>query len=144
MHAEVRPEYPGESVLMRGDNMSAGHCINRCRGAKEPRSGALMRILGCSEMRNGGQFRAKHIKGLANTLADGISRWKHDEIAQKLHLYRPDIRWQEQHLGREAMDLTSGFLASSISENHLRDRFKAITLQVPGIFLWADRSKDAL
>ena len=43
-----------------------------------------------------GDFRAKHIKGLANKLADGISRWKHDEIAANLRSYRPDICWQEQ------------------------------------------------
>ena len=133
VHAEVRPEYPGQSVLMRGDNMSAVHWVNRCRGAKEPRSGALMRMLGCLEMRNGWQFRAKHIKGLANTLADGISRWKHDEIAQKLHSYRPDIRWQEQRLGQEARNLTSDILASSSSEDHLRDRLRTITRQVSGL-----------
>ena len=133
VHAEVRPEYPGQSVLMRGDNMSAVHWVNRCRGAKEPRSGALMRMLGCLEMRNGWQFRAKHIKGLANTLADGISRWKHDEIAQKLHSYRPDIRWQEQRLGQEARNLTSDILASSSSEDRLRDRLRTITRQVSGL-----------
>ena len=111
VHAGARPEYPGQSILMRGDNMSAVHWVNKCRGAREPRSGALMRMLGCLEMRNEWRFRAKHIKGVANTLADGISRWKHDEIALNLNSYRPDIRWQEQHLGQEALDLTSAVLA---------------------------------
>ena len=80
VHAGARPEYPGQSILMRGDNMSAVHWVNKCRGARKPRSGALMRMLGCLEMRNEWRFRAKHIKGVA----DGISRWKHDEIAPYL------------------------------------------------------------
>ena len=32
-----------------------------------------MPVLGCLEMRNGLNFRAKHVRGVANTLADGIS-----------------------------------------------------------------------
>ena len=133
VHAGARPEYPGQSILMRGDNMSAVHWVSKCRGAREPRSGALMRMLGCLEMRNEWRFRAKHIKGVANTLADGISRWKHDEIALSLHSYRPDIRWQEQHLGQEALDLTSAVLASSSSEDQLRNRLNAITRRVSGL-----------
>ena len=78
------------------------------------------------------RFRAKHIKGVGNTLADGISRWKHDEIALNLHSYRPDICWQEQHLGQEALDLTSVVLASSSSEDQLRNRLNAITRRVSG------------
>ena len=40
VHAGDRPAFPGQSVLMLGDNMSAVHWINKCRGAREPRSGA--------------------------------------------------------------------------------------------------------
>ena len=83
VHAGACPEFPGQSILMRGDNMSAVHWVNKCRGAKEPRSGALMRMMGALEMRNGWQFRAKHIKGVTNTLADGISRWDRADIAGK-------------------------------------------------------------
>ena len=90
VHAGERPACPGQSKLIRGDNMSAVNWVNKCRGAKDPGSGALMRMLGVLETLNGWRFRAKHIKGLANTLADGISRWKHDEIAN-LRSYRPDI-----------------------------------------------------
>jgi len=119
VHTKEFPECPGQSVLMRGDNMSAVHSVNKCRGAREPRPGALMRMLGCLEMRNGWRFRAKHIQGLANTLADGISRWKHEEVAANLRSYRPDIRWQEQHLGPEALDLTFDVLASTSSDDQL-------------------------
>ena len=96
VHEEERPEYPGQSILMKGDNMSAVHWVNQCRGSKEPRSGALMRIMGVLEMRNGWRFRAKHIKGVANTIADGISRWDRNDIALNLHSCRPDVCWQEQ------------------------------------------------
>lgn len=133
VHAGERPEYPGQSVLMRGDNMSAVHWVNKCRGAKEPRSGALMRMMGCLEMRNGWRFRAKHINGLANTLADGISRWQHEKIAANLRSYRPDICWQEQHLGREALDLTSEVLDASSSDDQLRNRLNAVTHRVSGL-----------
>lgn len=133
VHAGERPECPGQSVLMRGDNMSAVHWVNKCRGAKEPRSGALMRMMGVLEMRNGWRFRAKHIKGLANTLADGISRWKHEEIGANLRSYRPDICWQEQHLGQEALDLTSEVLGASSSDDQLRNRLNAVTRRVSGL-----------
>ena len=133
VHAGARSEYPGQSILMRGDNMSAVDWVSKSRGAREPRSGALMRMLGCLEMRNEWRFRAKHINGVANTLADGISRWKHDEIALNLHSYRPDICWQEQHLGQEALDLPSAVLASSSSDDQLRNRLNAITHQVSAL-----------
>lgn len=133
VHVGDSPEYPGQSVLMRGDNMSAVHWVNKCRGAREPRSGALMRMLGCLEMRNGWRFRAKHIKGVANTLADGISRWPHDEIETNLRSYRPDIRWQERPLGPEAWGLTSDVLASSSSDDQLRSRLDAVTRRLSGL-----------
>ena len=133
VHAGACPEFPGQSILMRGDNMSAVHWVNKCRGAKEPRSGALMRMMGVLEMRNGWRFRAKHIKGVANTLADGISRWDRADIASNLHSFRPDICWQEQRLGQEALDLTFGVLASSSSESQLRLRLNELTRRVSGL-----------
>ena len=30
--AKVAPQYVGESILMRGDNISAVHWVNRCTG----------------------------------------------------------------------------------------------------------------
>ena len=133
VHAGARPEYPGQSVLMRGDNMSAIHWVNKCRGAREPRSGTLMRMLGVLEMRNEWRFRAKHIKGIENTLADGISRWKHDEIGSNLRAFRPDVCWQEQHLGQEAVDIAFAVLDSSSSDGQLRRRLNAVTRQVSGL-----------
>ena len=133
VHEEETPEYPGQSILMKGDNMSAVHWVNQCRGSKEPRSGALMRIMGVLEVRNGWRFRAKHIKGVANTIADGISRWDRNDIALNLHSCRPDVCWQEQLLGGAARALISGVLASSSSEMQLRTRLKELTRQVSGL-----------
>ena len=100
--------------------MSAVHWVNQCRGSQEPRSGTLIRIMGVLEMRNGWRFRAKHIKGVANTIADGISRWDRNDIALYLHSCRPDVFWQEQLLGGVARALISGVLASSSSEMQFR------------------------
>ena len=41
-----RPAATGDCVLLRGDNEVAVHWVRRCRGGREPRSGALMRLLG--------------------------------------------------------------------------------------------------
>lgn len=127
--ADSKPEYPGQSVLLRGDNMSSIHWCNRCRGPREPRSGALMRILGCLEMRSGWCFRARHVKGIANTLADGISRWNHDSIASNLRAFRPDIDWQVQDLGQAGRDFVTDVLASSSSSTQLRLRLEGLTRQ---------------
>ena len=92
-----------------------------------------MRMMGVLEMRNGWRFKAKHIKGVANTLADGISRWNRNDISYNLRSYRPDICWQEQHLGQEALDLTSEVLDASFSDDQLRDRLNAVTRRVSGL-----------
>ena len=39
-------------VLLRGDNEPAVHWVRRCRGGK-PRSGALMRLMGATELVGG-------------------------------------------------------------------------------------------
>ena len=120
--AQTAPQYVSESILRRGDNMSAIHWVSRCRGGREPRAGALMRILGCLEMRSGWCFRAKHVRGVANVLADGVSRWDRPTIAPRLHALRPDTNWQEQRLGEAGADLCTDILASSTSGAQLRAR----------------------
>ena len=92
-----------------------------------------MRMMGVLEMRNDWRFRAKHIKGVANTLADGISRWDRADIASTLHSFRPDICWEGQRLGQEALDLTFGVLAPSSSESQLRLRQNELTRWVSGL-----------
>ena len=107
--AGSQPRFEGENVLVLGDNMSAVHWIGKCRGGTEPRSGALMRMLGCLEMRSGWCFRVKHVKGIANMLADGISRWERIDVNRHLHESRPDITWQEQDLGKRGGPYVQGY-----------------------------------
>lgn len=131
--AASAPEYPGQSILMRGDNMSAVHWCNKCRGPREPRSGSLMRILGCLEIRSQWCFRARHVRGVANSLADGISRWDRSCVASNLRAFRPDVDWQEQDLGHEGSELVADVLdsASSVSQLHLR--LNELTRRVSGL-----------
>ena len=92
-----------------------------------------MRMLGCLEMRCGWCFRAKHVRGVANVLADGVSRWDRSTIAPNLCALRPDIDWQEQRLGKAGADLCTDILASSTSVAQLRARLGARTSLVAGL-----------
>ena len=49
--SDARPSDARDTVLMRGDNMSAVQWVSKCRGRREPRSGALMRLLGRTSVR---------------------------------------------------------------------------------------------
>lgn len=49
--------------------------VQRYGGGKEPRSGALMRMLGAIEVSSEWHFQALHVSGVLNSLADDISRW---------------------------------------------------------------------
>ena len=131
--AKVAPQYVGESILIRGDNISAVYWVNRCRGGRKPRAGALMRMLGCLEMRSNWCFRAKHVRGVTNVLADGVSRWDRSTIAHNLRSLRPDIDWQEQRLCKAGADLCTNILASSTSEVQSRARLGARTSLVAGL-----------
>ena len=71
--SDVRPSYARDTILMRGENMSAVQWVSKCRGGREPRSGSLMG-LGCVEVGSGWCFDALHVAGVENTIADGISR----------------------------------------------------------------------
>ena len=75
-----RPQTAGDAVLLRGDNVSAVSGVNKCGGAKDRRAGLLMRLLGRMEITGGWCHIAKHMPGLDNTLADGISRWPEDKV----------------------------------------------------------------
>ena len=70
-----RPAALGDCVLWRGDKEADVEWVRRCRGGKEPRSGALMRLLGVLKLSAGWHFDAKHVGRISNVAADGISRW---------------------------------------------------------------------
>ena len=89
-----------------------------------------MQIMGCLEMRSGWCFRAKHVKAMANTLADGISRWDRDSISTKLTTFRPDVHWQEEILGEAGIGFITDVVASSTSADQLRTRLGERTSRV--------------
>ena len=95
---EDLPAQAGDCVSLRGDNEAAVQWVRRCRGGKEPRSGALMRFLGVLEISSGWNFDALHVPGALKDIADGISRWKESSV-----------------------------LASSSSETPLRHRLSTLT-----------------
>ena len=123
------PDYPGASILMRGDKSYDVHWVNRSRGSREPWSGAVMRMMGCLEMRSGWYFRAKHVKGMTNTLADGLSRY--DVIPFPPNSpHSADVNWQEQILGKAGIGLITDVVASSTSADQLRTRLGERTSRV--------------
>lgn len=68
----TRPVGDSDCVLLRGDNEAAVQWVRRCRGAKQPRSGALMRLLRAIEPAGGWNFEALHVPGILKEVADGI------------------------------------------------------------------------
>lgn len=70
-------------MLLRGDDEDDAHWARRCRGGKEPRSRALMRLLGAIELVDGWYFGFLRIVGVLNDVADGISRWNSVELLKK-------------------------------------------------------------
>ena len=59
-----RPSATGDCVLLHGGNEAAVEWVRRCLGGMEPRSGALMRLLGALELSSGWHFDAKHVRGV--------------------------------------------------------------------------------
>ena len=94
-----RPATEGGSVLMRGDNVSAVSWVNRCGGSRDRRAGLLMRLLGRMEIASGWCHVAKHIPGVENTLADGISRWEENTIQDNVTRLTQDHQWNRIELG---------------------------------------------
>ena len=134
VQADTKPAYARDSIRMRGDNSSAVKWVNKCRGGKEPRSGALTMILGCLEMGCDWHFESTHhVAGKQNTIADGISRWEYESINARLRDAHPDVVWREQALEPEAVNLCSSVLDASSSANQLHHRLRELTRRVGGL-----------
>ena len=116
----------GDCVLLRGDNEAAVQWVRRCRGGKEPRSGALMRLLGVLEVSSGWHFDALHVRGIHNVAADGISRWDRASVLDNLRAVRPDVPWQMRDLGVAGTSLCTSVLASNSCDTPLRPRLNAL------------------
>lgn len=76
------PEKEGEPVVMKGDNMSAMYRVRSCHGGNDvTRAGGLMRLVRVLEDR---RFQAKHVKGINNTLEDGLTNWDPSMLTEDL------------------------------------------------------------
>ena len=94
-----RPKPPGDPVLLRGDNVAAVSWINRCGGSRNRRAALAMRLLGRQEITSGWSHDAKHIPGVQNVVADGISKWPNKKIARNLQTLTQG-EWREQSIGK--------------------------------------------
>ena len=103
-----RPGRVGEPVLMTGDSSSTVQWVKNYKGGKgEVRWGGMMRIFGVLEQIGGWCIQAKHVRGVENGLADGMTRWKEHEIQSRLTKECPAVLWQAQELGPEGKGMCS-------------------------------------
>ena len=61
----------------------------------------MMRMLGRLEIQGGWRYDAKHISGVQNTLADGISCWPRSELADSVRQLTNTHDWSEQSIGAQ-------------------------------------------
>ena len=85
--------------MMRGYNVAAVTWVNRCGGAMDKRVCLLMSMLGRLEIKGGWSHDAKHIPGVQNTLADGISRWARTEMVENIRELTNSDDWVQQSIG---------------------------------------------
>ena len=114
-----RPEYAGGTVLLRGDNVSAMSWLNRCGGTRDKPAALVMRIMGRPEITSGWSHKAKHIPGVLNVLADGISRWQLDQIAEKLRSHVNEGDWRQVPLGQNSLEFLSILLQPAFPKKRL-------------------------
>ena len=122
----------GAPVVMFGDNVSAVTWVNKCGGTRDPRAAFLMRYLGRIEMRAGWCFEAAHIPGVANVLADGISRWPRETINSRLSPLYPRVNWQEASLGKSGGTMCSGVLQAYSRRSEWLLRLTSL-MKLPGV-----------
>ena len=121
-----RPSATGGCALLRLDNETAVHWMRQYRGGLEPLSGALMRLLGVSEVSSGWRFESTHVRGIHNAAADGISRWDRGSVLDNLRAVRPNIPWHVRELGTIGIPLCASVLASDSFDTPLRPRLNEL------------------
>ena len=100
-----RPAFEGDPVLMRSDNVAAVSWVSRCGGARDKRAGLFLRMLGRLEIKGRWSHLAKHIPGVTNTLADGISRWPRAAIGSEVRELMNSNEWSEREIGKRGADI---------------------------------------
>ena len=99
------PGAADDSFLMRGDNMAAVSWVSRSGGATDKRTCLLTRMLAHLELAGGWNHSAKHIPGVQNTLADGISRWPREMLADKVRELTHSCDWREESIGPRGLGI---------------------------------------
>ena len=99
-----RPKYAGDTVLFCGDNVSAVSWLNRCGGVRNKCAALVIRIMCRLEITSGWSHKVKHIPGVLNVLAAGISRWQPDQIAEKLRSHVNESDWRQVHIGQSGLE----------------------------------------
>ena len=101
------------------DNMAAVSSISRCGGGRDERACLVMRLLGRFEPRWRWNSTARHIPGMLNALADGISRWLRLEVAHKVTELTNSTAWSEQDIGSRGWGVFNIILqATNIVSKH--------------------------
>lgn len=116
-----KPKLPGQAILMRGDNVSVVSRVNRCGGARDRRAGLLMRLLGRMEIENEWCHVSKPIPGRENTLADGISRWKSEEVDTNVKTLMKYKNWRMQDIGHNGRNLIEMILQEKLPNRRMDD-----------------------
>ena len=110
-----QPQMPGDAVLLRGDNNSAVHWLQKAGGARDARAQALTRLMGVIAITSGWRFKSKHIPGVDNILADTVSRGRAADVHARLTKACPSICWQQVTLSPVATKIATEALASTWS-----------------------------
>ena len=128
MFIKEKPPAPGEPILMRGDNASAVSWVNRCGGSRDRRAGLIMRMMGRIEVATNWCPIAKHIRGVENVLADGISRWPANEVQARILQLTGEEGWKFFDIGSRGNRVFDIILQDPFPKRRLDDEmWSAIT-----------------
>ena len=89
---------------MRGDNVTEVSWVSRCGGARDKRAGLLLRMLGRLDKKSRWRHIAKHIPGVKNPLANGISRLPRAALGSKVRELTNSNDWSEREIGKRGAD----------------------------------------
>ena len=107
--------------------MSAVSWVNRCGGSRNRRAGIIMRMLGRMEIESGWCQVTKHIPGVKNRLADGISRWPEEEMKNNVNPLTQEQGWKREELtgGNIVLD---GILNLNLPKERIDDHLWSLSI----------------
>ena len=117
-----RPVSVGDPIAMRGDSVVAVTWVNKRGGTEYRREFFTYDTPSRLEIKGGWSYAAKHIPGVQNTSADGISRWPRAELAEKIREVTDSNDWVEQDNGSQGSNIFDVVLALRNILNRNDDR----------------------